>query len=76
MRCVKCQSENVRIIDSRMGDGNSIRRRRWCEDCGKRFSTIEITWDEFATLKGKESSLNGLLRIIKEEIDFDYGAED
>ena len=59
-----------------MGDGNSIRRRRWCEDCGKRFSTIEITWDEFATLKGKESRLNGLLRIIKEEIDFDYGAED
>lgn len=76
MRCVKCQSENTRIIDSRMGDGNSIRRRRWCEDCGKRFSTIEITWDEFATLKGKESRLNGLLRIIKEEIDFDYGAED
>lgn len=76
MRCVKCQSENVRIIDSRMGDGNSIRRRRFCENCGNKFTTIEIQMDTYNGLKVKETRLNGLLRMIKEEIDFDYGAED
>ena len=66
MRCVKCQSENVRIIDSRMSDGNSIRRRRWCEDCGERFSTIEIRVDTYNGLKVKETRLNWLLKMIKE----------
>lgn len=42
MKCPFCSSENTRVIDSRPADGNnSIRRRRMCDECGKRFTTYE-----------------------------------
>ena len=42
MKCPFCSSENTRVIDSRPADdNNSIRRRRLCDDCGKRFTTYE-----------------------------------
>jgi transcriptional repressor NrdR len=42
MRCPFCQSEQLRVIDSRNCDaGRSIRRRRKCETCGKKFTTYE-----------------------------------
>ena len=42
MKCPYCSSENTRVIDSRPADDNySIRRRRMCDECGKRFTTYE-----------------------------------
>ena len=42
MKCPFCSSENTRVIDSRPADdNNSIRRRRTCDECGKRFTTYE-----------------------------------
>lgn len=42
MRCIYCGCEESRVVDSRsVEDGNSIRRRRECERCGKRFTTYE-----------------------------------
>lgn len=42
MKCPFCSSENTRVIDSRPADDNSsIRRRRLCDACGKRFTTYE-----------------------------------
>ena len=42
MKCPYCSSDNTRVIDSRPADDNySIRRRRLCDDCGKRFTTYE-----------------------------------
>ena len=42
MRCPFCSSEETKVIDSRPADENtSIRRRRQCEACGKRFTTYE-----------------------------------
>lgn len=42
MKCPFCSSDNTRVIDSRPADDNSsIRRRRLCDDCGKRFTTYE-----------------------------------
>ena len=42
MKCPFCGSDNTRVIDSRPADDNtSIRRRRLCDDCGKRFTTYE-----------------------------------
>lgn len=42
MKCPFCSSDNTRVIDSRPADdNNSIRRRRLCDDCGKRFTTYE-----------------------------------
>lgn len=42
MRCPYCNQDNTKVIDSRpVEDTNSIRRRRMCESCGKRFTTYE-----------------------------------
>lgn len=42
MKCPFCNHENTRVIDSRPAeDNNSIRRRRICDECGKRFTTYE-----------------------------------
>ena len=42
MRCPFCNYENTKVIDSRPAEeSNSIRRRRVCEECGKRFTTYE-----------------------------------
>lgn len=42
MRCPYCKSLEDKVIDSRMsGEGVSIRRRRECLKCGKRFTTYE-----------------------------------
>ncbi len=42
MKCPFCGDENTKVIDSRPADDNSsIRRRRVCDSCGKRFTTYE-----------------------------------
>jgi transcriptional repressor NrdR len=42
MRCPKCTSIEDKVIDSRIArDGNTIRRRRECLECGHRFTTTE-----------------------------------
>jgi len=42
MKCPFCGKENTRVIDSRPADeGCSIRRRRQCDECNKRFTTYE-----------------------------------
>ena len=42
MKCPYCNQLDSRVIDSRPAeDGNSIRRRRSCDSCGKRFTTYE-----------------------------------
>ena len=42
MKCPFCNAADTRVIDSRPADDNaSIRRRRQCETCGKRFTTYE-----------------------------------
>ena len=42
MKCPFCGMDNTRVIDSRPADENySIRRRRQCDECNKRFTTYE-----------------------------------
>lgn len=42
MRCPYCRSNKIKVIDKRDNiEANSIRRRRECEHCGKRFTTYE-----------------------------------
>ncbi len=42
MRCPKCTSIDDKVIDSRISkEGNTIRRRRECLECGYRFTTTE-----------------------------------
>ncbi len=42
MKCPFCSSEKIKVMDSRPAEeSNAIRRRRLCEECGKRFTTYE-----------------------------------
>ena len=42
MKCPYCNSEETKVVDSRpVEEDNSIRRRRVCDHCGKRFTTYE-----------------------------------
>ena len=42
MKCPFCNQDNTRVVDSRpVEDTNSIRRRRLCDVCGRRFTTYE-----------------------------------
>lgn len=44
MHCPFCRHEDSRVVDSRsLDDGSAIRRRRQCQECGKRFTTMETT---------------------------------
>ena len=43
MRCPFCGAQDTRVVDSRLAsDGDQVRRRRRCEGCGERFTTLEI----------------------------------
>jgi transcriptional repressor NrdR len=53
MRCPYCGSKDTDVIDSReVLDGKSIRRRRECVECGKRFTTYEkVDFDDVTVIK-------------------------
>lgn len=43
MRCPYCDHDGTRVLDSRpANEGRSIRRRRECDDCTRRFTTFEM----------------------------------
>ena len=43
MKCIYCNNEDVKVIDSRdVKENNSVRRRRECTQCGRRFTTYEV----------------------------------
>jgi len=56
MRCPKCTSIEDKVIDSRISkEGNTIRRRRECLECGHRFTTIEnLVRDGIVVIKRDE----------------------
>src|SRR4051812_6905940 len=42
MKCNQCQSDDIKVIESRdVAEGQAIRRRRMCNACGHRFTTYE-----------------------------------
>lgn len=41
MNCPYCGAPDTKVIDSRPAEDNSIRRRRQCDKCGRRFTTYE-----------------------------------
>ena len=72
MRCPNCKELDSRVIDSRAADdGNSIRRRRECTSCNRRFTTYEVVEkmplmviknDGRRVVFEKDKLLNGLIR--------------
>jgi transcriptional repressor NrdR len=44
MKCPYCKADDTGVVDSRLSDeGDSVRRRRECRECTKRFTTYERT---------------------------------
>jgi transcriptional repressor NrdR len=72
MRCVFCGHEDSKVLDSRpVEEGRSIRRRRECLACGKRFTTYErieelplivVKADNRRELFDANKILNGLIK--------------
>ena len=57
MKCQFCHSEDSRVVDSRpTDDGNSIRRRRECINCGRRFTTYEKVEEQQLLVIKKDNS--------------------
>ena len=82
MKCPFCSSSDSKVVDSRVGgDGSSIRRRRECNDCTKRYTTYErVEQVEFLVVKkdgrreefDRNKIINGMLRACeKRPISFD-----
>ena len=75
MKCMYCGCEDSRVIDSRStDDGRSIRRRRECSNCGRRFTTFEtiesvpllvVKRDGTRQLFEKEKLKNGIIRACE-----------
>lgn len=72
MRCPYCNEDALKVIDSRpVEEGNSIRRRRECENCKKRFTTYEkieqvsmmvVKKDNTREFFDREKLLKGIVR--------------
>ena len=72
MKCMYCGCEDSKVIDSRStDDGRSIRRRRECVQCGKRFTTFDtieispfllVKRDGTRQLYDRSKLKNGILR--------------
>ncbi len=75
MRCLFCGHMESKVIDSRSTEeGNTIRRRRECLECGKRFTTYEkietipmivIKKDGIRETFDRDKVLNGILRACE-----------
>ncbi len=57
MQCPYCGSEELKVLDSRSGtDGQSIRRRRECGKCSKRWKTLERVDIEMPLVKKRNNT--------------------
>ncbi len=75
MKCPYCENRDSKVIDSRhTEDGRAIRRRRECEDCGRRFTTYEKVEEMILMVIKKDGSrqafdrnklLNGIIRACE-----------
>jgi transcriptional repressor NrdR len=75
MKCPFCGNPDTKVIDSRpTEDGHAIRRRRECENCGKRFTTYEkveaitlmvIKKDGSREVFDRNKIMNGIIRACE-----------
>ena len=62
MHCPFCKATDTQVIDSRVSeDGGSIRRRRRCSQCQKRFTTfetVELRWPQVVKQNGSRAEFD------------------
>jgi transcriptional repressor NrdR len=62
VKCPFCGTDDTQVVDSRVNDeGNSIRRRRRCAECDKRFTTyesVELTLPQVVKQNGKREDFS------------------
>ena len=62
MKCPFCGADDTQVVDSRVNDeGNSIRHRRRCSECDKRFTTyesVELTLPQVVKQNGKREDFS------------------
>lgn len=65
MQCPKCNAYGLACSDSRPYN-ETIRRRRRCLNCGYRFSTVEISIEDYHKLKENEAEAAEVLSNLEE----------
>ena len=71
MNCPRCNSRNIKCVDSRPNDF-TVKRRKKCFDCDYRWNTLEITVDRHRELLTKEGWLEDVLnyaRYVKQTLE-------
>ncbi len=64
MICPKCKALETKVVDSRVAEqGKAIRRRRECEKCGRRFTTVERAEMTSLIVKKKDNSNEPYSRV-------------
>jgi transcriptional repressor NrdR len=62
VKCPFCGTDDTQVVDSRVNDeGNSIRRRRRCSECDKRFTTyesVELAFPQVVKQNGKREDFS------------------
>lgn len=57
MKCPYCGSENIKTLETRDSPDNTVRRRKECVDCGRRFTTYEYVETVELMVKKKDGRL-------------------
>jgi len=67
MKCPYCGSENLKTLETRDSPDNTVRRRKECADCGKRFTTYEYVETVELMVRKKDGRLErfDLNKIIR-----------
>ncbi|MDY6788932.1 MAG: transcriptional regulator NrdR [Candidatus Nanohaloarchaea archaeon] len=70
MKCPYCAGSTTKVVDTRGKESSEVRRRRECNDCGKRFTTYERVGNETLTIVKSDGSEESFSREkLKKGID-------
>lgn len=59
MKCLKCESDQTQVIDSRPRK-HHVTRRRECLECGSRFTTFEVTIEDGLGSKNPKAVMSAI----------------
>lgn len=69
-KCPSCGSKQSHIIDSRANTGGDFkRRRRVCDSCGYRWSTVEITLEDFQSIPRPDEMTENALELCLKDVE-------